>query len=108
MNNIKNIKPDEFLKLTSEPHDFIIIDCRTKGEIENQCLEHNFNIDLYDSSSLKIINDLNPDSKYIIYCQSGGRSQYLCDYLISNGFKNIYNLEGGILNWNYYKNRNLI
>lgn len=34
-----------------------------------------------------------------LYCRSGGRSSKAAEWLTSNGFKEVYNLEGGILAW---------
>ena len=35
----------------------------------------------------------------VIMCKSGGRSANVCEYLIQNGCKDIYNLNGGIIKW---------
>ncbi|HVG16423.1 MAG TPA: rhodanese-like domain-containing protein [Chitinophagaceae bacterium] len=39
------------------------------------------------------------DKEVIVYCRSGRRSMMACQMLDSVGFKNTYNLEGGILAW---------
>lgn len=108
MVQVKNINPIQFSELTSEPNQFTVIDCRTKEEIEQQSLNYQVHIDLYDQSTHHLLKELDPEKKYIIYCRSGSRSQYLGEYLVQNGFKNIYNLDGGILNWNFYKRTNQI
>ena len=44
--------------------------------------------------------DFLPKNKPIIcYCKVGGRSYHAAQILLNNGFKSIYNLEGGILAW---------
>lgn len=108
MERVQNINPKDFVELTKNSNDYIVIDCRTKSEIDQQALDYQIHIDLYDQSTHHIMNELDIDKNYIIYCRSGARSQYLGEYLVQNGFKNIYNLEGGILNWNYFKRSNLI
>ncbi|MDG1841813.1 MAG: rhodanese-like domain-containing protein [Crocinitomicaceae bacterium] len=35
-----------------------------------------------------------------MYCRSGYRSANVCHYLNELGYKNVFNLKGGILNWN--------
>ncbi|MFO7581303.1 rhodanese-like domain-containing protein [Guyparkeria sp.] len=35
----------------------------------------------------------------VIYCHSGARSAQACQFLIQQGVGNVYNLEGGILQW---------
>lgn len=39
------------------------------------------------------------DKMIIIGCRSGKRSMNACMFLKMNGFENVKNLEGGILNW---------
>jgi rhodanese-related sulfurtransferase len=39
------------------------------------------------------------DEEVIVYCRSGRRSMLACQILDQVGFKNTYNLEGGILDW---------
>jgi rhodanese-related sulfurtransferase len=39
------------------------------------------------------------DKEIIVQCKSGGRSMDVATNLISNGFKNVANLKGGILAW---------
>lgn len=39
------------------------------------------------------------DDEIIIYCRSGKRSANACLILESMGFKNVVNLEGGVLAW---------
>ena len=39
------------------------------------------------------------DQEVIVYCRSGRRSMLACQILDQVGFKDTYNLEGGILSW---------
>jgi rhodanese-related sulfurtransferase len=39
------------------------------------------------------------DKEVIVYCRSGRRSMLACQILDQMGFKDTYNLEGGILAW---------
>jgi rhodanese-related sulfurtransferase len=39
------------------------------------------------------------DEEVIVYCRSGRRSMMACQILDQLGFKDTYNLEGGILDW---------
>ena len=39
------------------------------------------------------------DQEVIVYCRSGRRSMLACAVLDQMGFKDTYNLEGGILAW---------
>ena len=45
--------------------------------------------------------ELERDKKIITYCRSGHRSMAASISLCGLGFENVYNLDGGILNWHY-------
>lgn len=45
------------------------------------------------------INEFPKDKMIIIGCRSGKRSMNACMFLKMQGFENVRNLEGGILNW---------
>lgn len=45
------------------------------------------------------INDFPKDKMIIVGCRSGARSMNACMFLKMNGFENVKNLEGGIMNW---------
>lgn len=44
-------------------------------------------------------DDLDADKTYVFICRSGNRSMQACLMLDSQGFKNVYNLKGGMMNW---------
>jgi len=43
--------------------------------------------------------NLNKDSKIALYCHSGIRSMNVADFLLSQGFESLANLQGGIDAW---------
>ena len=45
------------------------------------------------------INEFNKNDELIIQCKSGARSTQICEFLIHQGFTNVKNLKGGILDW---------
>ncbi len=49
------------------------------------------------------IDELNPKSKYIIYCRSANRSKVAAMILSQNNFEDVVDLEGGIKKWPYEK-----
>ena len=56
----------------------------------------------YDNFSLKSVKGIAKDSKIVIYCSVGYRSEKIAEKLIKDGYSNVSNLYGGIFEW---KNR---
>ncbi|MCX9025520.1 MAG: rhodanese-like domain-containing protein [Candidatus Methanoperedens sp.] len=77
--------------------DVLILDVRTQeeydaGHINNSTL---IPVQVLD----KRLNELPRDKKILVYCMTGGRSAQASEILVYNGFKEIYNMKGGIMNW---------
>ena len=45
------------------------------------------------------IDKIDNHNTIIVMCKSGGRSAYVCHYLNEQGYPNVYNLKGGIIEW---------
>ena len=76
-----------------------LIDVRTPNEYNTGHIKTAINIDYYDEDFDSKINKLDKSKPIVFYCKSGGRSSKSASKLIQNGFKEIYNLEGGIDKW---------
>ncbi len=85
-------------KLTEE--NVLLIDVRTPGEVSDGYIKgaHKF-ININDADFLPSIDELDKEKTYVMYCRSGGRSGKAANIMVQKGFKDVYNLEGGILNF---------
>tara|TARA_Y100000768_G_C23947231_1_gene668208 strand:+ start:512 stop:832 length:321 start_codon:yes stop_codon:yes gene_type:complete len=95
---MKNISPKELRNLiNSNNNDYQLIDIRDDYEYDICCIGGE-KISMY--SIIENINKISKSKKVIIYCRTGSRSSNIID-LIEKKFryKNIYNLEGGIMKW---------
>jgi sulfur-carrier protein adenylyltransferase/sulfurtransferase len=45
------------------------------------------------------LGELEPENPMIVYCAVGGRSRMAAQFLMNHGFKDVYNLQGGIQSW---------
>ncbi|MCP4456774.1 MAG: rhodanese-like domain-containing protein [Cytophagales bacterium] len=53
----------------------------------------------YDDFTMDRVDDLDKESKVIVYCSVGYRSEKISEQLISFGFEDVSNLYGGIFEW---------
>jgi len=104
MNNqiIKNITPQEAFDLiqdNKENPDFVILDVRTPEEFAEGHLENAHNLDFYSKSFREGLNKLSKEKIYLVYCRSGRRSGETLEIMKELGFKKVYNMLGGIIQW---------
>jgi rhodanese-related sulfurtransferase len=76
-----------------------VLDVRTGGEYAAGHIANAINIDVEGMTFDGDIKSLDKDAKYAVYCQSGRRSVNAIKKLQDAGFKNLFNLEKGILDW---------
>jgi thioredoxin len=89
----------EFGKQLAAKKDAQLLDVRTAGEFGEKHLDKAINIDYNGSSFSKQIEHLDKSKPVFVYCLSGGRSARASELLAQKGFKEVYNMEGGILAW---------
>jgi len=53
----------------------------------------------YDNFSLEAVETIPKNSKIVVYCSIGYRSEKIGEELLELGFTDVYNLNGGIFNW---------
>jgi rhodanese-related sulfurtransferase len=92
----QNISVSEAEKLI-ENGDVIVIDVRTQDEYNENHIPGSKLIPLQVIEDMS--DELDKNSKYIIVCRSGNRSQQASDILAQKGFKNILNMSGGMNEW---------
>ena len=81
----------------NDNENFKILDVRTVEEFNNGHILNAIHRDIVNDKA-SLLN-LDKDKTYLIYCHSGRRSQHALDYLKENGFKRLFNMDGGIVEW---------
>nr|WP_240961605.1 rhodanese-like domain-containing protein [Nonlabens sp. Ci31] len=77
-----------------------LVDVRTALEFQSGHIKGALNIDFLKSNQfLEDVHKLDKEIPIYLYCRSGGRSNKAARQLISLGFKEIYDLQGGYLGW---------
>lgn len=95
---VKSVDADEFRKLV-EAGNGTILDVRTRAEYNGGHIENASLVDINDADFSGKINVINKDKDIYVYCLSGARSTAAVDILRKNGFRRIYHLSNGIMEW---------
>lgn len=96
---VQNINQTDFKKLQADKNT-VIIDVRTPEEIQQGYVKGTSKfIDINDPQFEQKINALDKSKNYIMVCRSGARSGRAAQLMAGKGFKKVYNLSGGVLNW---------
>jgi len=99
---IEDITPQEAFTLIQNNQnnpDFVIIDVRTRAEFVEEHIENATNIDFYSEAFRDMLNNLDKNKTYLIYCRSGARSGSALDIMAELNFREAYNILGGINQW---------
>lgn len=99
---IKDVSVKEAYDLMGKNKDnqsFIIIDVRTPQEFASEYIESAVNIDYYSEEFQNELNELDKEKTYLIYCLSGNRSGRALAIMKELGFREVYNMLGGIIQW---------
>ena len=97
-NSVNEIDSDELTEFL-QINDAILVDVRRDDEYINGHIENSINIDYMSNEFVENTKRLDKNMPIILYCRSGRRSYLSAIILSENGFKEVYNLEGGILSW---------
>ena len=96
--SVHHVNVEEFSKAISQKG-VQLIDVRTTEEYTEKHIAHSKNININDSGFEKQLEALDKNKPLYIYCLSGGRSAKASNLAVQKGFKEVYNLEGGITAW---------
>ena len=88
----------EFSKKITEAG-VITVDVRTPGEFMTGHIQGAQNIDFESGNFENEISTLDKNGTYAVYCRSGNRSGQAVAIMHDAGFHNVYNLNGGIIDW---------
>jgi len=86
--------------LNNANKDILLIDVRTPEEFASGHLENAVNMNYFDNDFAAQLKTLDKNKAVYLYCKSGRRSANAAEKLEDMGFVKIYDLEGGISNWN--------
>jgi len=77
----------------------ITLDVRTPGEFNEGHIEGALLVDFQSGNFENEIASLDKSKTYAVYCRSGNRSGQAVKVMSDAGFTDLYNLDGGVIDW---------
>lgn len=74
-----------------------LIDVREEEEVEEHRIPGVRHISLHELPDR--VSEIDPCQETILVCRSGRRSRIACKFLMFQGYKNVKNLSGGMIEW---------
>lgn len=96
-NVVKEINAQELESKLAANEALYLLDIRSEAEVAGGVLPHATHLPMH-LIPLRI-DEFSGEKEIILYCRSGARSYHACKYLMQQGFDNVVNLQGGIIDW---------
>jgi rhodanese-related sulfurtransferase len=94
---VRRITPLELAQLRTNGRSLALLDVREQWEWN---VGHIADATLIPMGQLPAkVSGLDPAADTVLYCHHGARSQAAAEWLVSLGFRRVYNLSGGIDAW---------
>ena len=98
-NVFSHVSLSEFKHLMDSLHGEVVVDLRTPDELKQGKIPGAIVIDFFGPDFEPLIEALDRDKVYLLYCASGARSGETLELMSNMGFKQVYELEEGFREW---------
>ncbi|MDF1831043.1 MAG: thiosulfate sulfurtransferase GlpE [Porticoccaceae bacterium] len=92
----KHLSVDE-LKIMLDERDLVLLDTRDEASYEAGHIDGSLHLN--EQSVSKIVNDTEKTTTVVVVCYHGHSSQGAANYLVEQGFCDVYSLDGGYTEW---------
>jgi thioredoxin len=99
----QQLSVDEFEKKLGETKTAQLLDVRTPEEYAERHLKEAVNINFNADDFIDKVDHLDKSKPVFVYCLSGGRSAKAAALISKKGFKEVYEMKGGVLAWSEAK-----
>jgi rhodanese-related sulfurtransferase len=89
--------PKEAAALLAKRQDVVLLDLRSPEELKNGAIERSTLTPFW--SLVRGTINLPKDKPIMLVCAVGGRSYAAAQILVRNGYREVYNIRGGIIAW---------
>lgn len=93
---LNNLNSTAFVEQYKATANAVLVDVRTIEEFNVSHLTGAVHLDYLGPGFIDKLDEMDKNIPYFVYCQSCRRSTRTCTLLRNSGFKNIYNLDGGL------------
>jgi thioredoxin 1 len=97
--SVVKLSPDEFEKKLQSIPGNQLVDVRTRGEFAKNRMPNAMNADYNSAEFEELLSHLDKNKPTFVYCFSGGRSTSAADIMQQKGFREVYELKGGLMQW---------
>lgn len=97
--SIKSINSSQAENLIKKKEDLLILDVRRPYEFKESRIVNSINIPVEEIEWEVEELEKFKEKPILVYCKIGVRSSIACNFLENEGFKELYNLRGGILDF---------
>lgn len=97
---MEHLNKTDFKAQLADTADAVVLDVRTPGEWAEGVMPNAQMLNIMDQQGfMDGVDKMDPEKAYFVYCRSGARSANACAYLAGQGFNRVYNLLGGMMEW---------
>ena len=89
----------EFAKKIKEDKNVVILDVRTPQEYTQEHLPNAILENMQEDSFEATIAEMDKNKTYLLYCKIGSRSSKALETMKTAGFKQVFHLDGGMVDW---------
>jgi rhodanese-related sulfurtransferase len=100
MPGVPELSPSEFAARWPDyagSGEVVLLDVREHDELQAASVDGALHIPMREIPAR--LAELDADKPLVVMCHSGGRSRRVAEFLLGNGFTNVFNLKGGIDAW---------
>ncbi|MCA8954512.1 MAG: rhodanese-like domain-containing protein [Planctomycetes bacterium] len=94
---LRNLSPAESHAELCRDSDLIVLDVRTQPEFDRYHVDGAVLLPIQELEDR--LDELDVTARYVVVCEHGVRSAMACDILLSQGFSDLRNVDGGMARW---------
>ncbi|AUX46205.1 glutaredoxin [Sorangium cellulosum] len=95
---VKQLSPAALKEMLDRGEAVELFDVRTVQERAIAAIDRARHL---DAEGQRYLEGLDKDTRLVFHCHHGGRSQAAAEHYLAKGFKDVYNLQGGIDAWSH-------